>query len=147
LPLISPRPSPAPATEIVSAEMAGNNRAVTHGMFSQLTLGPRADELASWLGEIVPAAAGTDEPAIRMAAQVFAQVEAGARYVAEHGWYDEAGEPRGVMRALPTLQAEARRWCEVLGLTPAARAKLGLDLVKGKDLEEYIREKYGGNDR
>jgi hypothetical protein len=136
---------PGPATEIVAPEMAGNDRAVSHGLYAKLTLQPRADELAGWLREIVPAAAATDEPAIRVAAMVFAQVERGAEYVAEHGWIDEAGEPRALMRALPTLQAEARRWCEVLGLTPAARAKLGLDLVKGKDLEQYVREKYGGD--
>ena len=122
----------------------GNRRRLQHGVHSKLALAPRAAELAEWLRTTVPAAAETDEPAIQAAAMVFAQVESGNNYIAEHGWFDSRGKPRPLMKVLPTLQAEARRWCESLGLTPAARMRLGLDAARGQELlSDYIDRNYG----
>jgi len=135
--LANVQPPPNPAA-------AGNRRALRHGVHSQLALAPRAAELAEWLRATVPAAAETDEPALQAAAMVFAQVEAGNEYVAKHGWFDSRGKPRPLMKVLPTLQAEARRWCESLGLTPAARMRLGLDAARGKELlGDYLDRNYG----
>jgi hypothetical protein len=122
----------------------GNRVALKHGSRAVVALQPRAAEIADDLRRIVPAATEADEPAIRVASLVFAQVEAGHAYIAEHGWYDEDGKPRAIMQTFPTLQAEARRWCEALGLTPSARARLGLDLSRtGVALREHLERNYG----
>lgn len=122
----------------------GNRRALRHGVDSKLALAPRAAELAEWLRATAPAYAESDEPAIQAAAMVFAQVEAGNEYIAKHGWFDSRGKPRPLMKTLPTLQAEARRWSDALGLTPTARMRLGLTRARGAALTEYLEDRYGG---
>lgn len=118
----------------VAGAEEGNTRAMTHGVRATLALQPRTQELANYLVEIVPGFAESDFPSVWTLAGVLAQIEAGRAYIAEHGMLDKKGRPQPVMTTLTTLQNTAHRMTESLGLTPASRAKLGLDVAKGQSL-------------
>jgi hypothetical protein len=116
----------------------GSARAITHGMRAKLALAPRAAELAAEIREVVPAYTDADQPLVELCGMVAAQVEAGNRYIAEHGWIDGKGNPRPLMKTLPTLQAELRRCLESLGCSPPTRARLGLTHVRGQALADHL---------
>jgi P27 family predicted phage terminase small subunit len=65
-------------------------------------------------------------------------------YLQRRGWEDEDGKPRPVLDYESKLRAHVLELLKELGMTPAARAKLGLDLVKtqtaGEQLEAHIRK-------
>lgn len=120
---------------------SGNGAALRHGAYSPLRLAPRADEIATELREIVPARTDADEPTVRLLALTLAQVEAASGYVAERGIVDAKGKPQPILRHLGTMTNTAARLCDRLGLTPTARAALGLDLVRaGETLDALARE-------
>lgn len=105
-----------------------------------LRLAPRADELAQLIREVVPIYAPADEAVIRLLAVTLARVE---RAVAALDKIDEAiaDDPlrayagsEAAAKTLERLRADCRGWINTskrltseLGMTPASRAKLGLD--------------------
>src|SRR5262249_43406750 len=122
-----------PEGKPVAGAGPGNRRALVHGVHAKVALGPRAEELAEAIRAVIPVYTGADEPMVRSAAMVAAQVETGNTWIAEHGWFDpESGEPYPLMRVLPTLHAELRRLLDALGCSPTSRARLGLDLIRSE---------------
>ncbi len=124
----------------VAGAEAGNSRALTHGVTASLHLAPRVAEIADDLIARVPAYAESDAPTVWLLAGVLAQIETGRDYLAEHGMLDGRGKPRPVMGILTTLQNSAARLCDQLGLSPTSRARLGVDLAKGADLQAEIEK-------
>lgn len=129
----------------VNGQQAGEpGRATTHGAKADLALAPRAAELADYLREIVPARAESDEPTIRLLALILARVETANAWIAEHGIFTgKSGKVQPVLKALSTWENSAARLCDQLGLTPTAKARLGVDHRKGAALEMHIRKTYG----
>jgi hypothetical protein len=119
----------------------GNTIAVTHGSYSSVVVGPRAQEIADELRAVVPVRSPADEPSIRLLAQTLAQVERAT--AALERLHEAMGErPLGPYMVedaakLQRLREDTRGWintarrlCGDLGLTPTSRARLGVDLAR-----------------
>jgi hypothetical protein len=105
----------------------GHEISVKHGAYADVKLGPRVEELAETVRVLVgPLYRESDELAVRLLAMCLARIEAAEAALAE-------AEPGDLAR----LQADMRGWTNTsrrllndLGLTPAARARLGLDVAR-----------------
>lgn len=103
----------------------GNDVAVRHGAYATVKLGARVDELAAELRELVPGYRAADEPMLRIACVALARLEASMVAL-------EDAKPGELER----LQADARGWLNSLrrilndlGMSPSARARLGVDVA------------------
>jgi hypothetical protein len=123
----------------------GNQLATTHGARAFVKLAPRAAQLADDIRAVAPAGDDSDEVAIRLLALTLAQVEAATSWLAEQGIVDGEGNPRGILRHLGTMMNTAARLANALGMTPTARAKMGLNLARarGEALRQHLDEHYG----
>lgn len=108
----------------------GNQLAVKHGSYSSIALGPRSAELADELREVVPAFDVCDEVALRVLCLALARLERAAAALEDAG-------PRQLAR----LEADARGWsnsvarlADAFGMTPTARSRLGLNLVRAREI-------------
>jgi len=95
-----------------------------------LKLAPRAAELADDLRPIVPLGSPSDEPAVRLLALVLARIEAASLWLAEVGLTRLDGEPQPILARLERWENGAVRLLDRLGMTPAARAALGVDVAR-----------------
>jgi hypothetical protein len=115
--------------------------AVTHGAYaSSLRLSGRADELAAELREVAPVCTPADEVTVRLLATTLVRVE---RATAALDQLDQTAEGRELSpyvveeaAKLQRLREDLRGWISMarrlaadLGMTPSARAKLGLDVA------------------
>jgi hypothetical protein len=101
-----------------------------HGATADLALGQRASEIATGLRDLVPAASSSDDPTIQLLALVLARIEKASEHIDRHGILDRRGSPRAVLKVLSAWENTAARLLRDLGMTPAARAHLGLELVR-----------------
>ena len=108
----------------------GNTAALRYGAQATVALGPRVNELADDLRELVPGYAPSDEPAVRLLALSFARSER-AEVTLEAAGPDEMGRLR--QDSLGWANA-ARRLLNDLGMTPTARVRLGLNVARGQAL-------------
>lgn len=69
-----------------------------------------------------------------MAAEALCRLERIGEYIERRGWEDETGKPRPVLEYESRLRGHALDLLKELGMTPASRAKLGLDLARSVDL-------------
>jgi hypothetical protein len=127
----------------------GNTAAVRHGAQATLALQPRAAEIADDLRLIVPAVSDADEPAIRVLALLLARLEAANAWLAEREtiFANKRGEVWPVLKLVGSWENSATRLFDQLGLTPTARARLGVDLSRlrqGEALQAHLVERYGG---
>jgi hypothetical protein len=113
---------------------------VRHGSYAVVALQPRAAEIADELRPLVPAYSTSDEIAVSLLAMALARLERAEEALAGAAPGDAA---RLRQDALGWANA-ARRLLNDLGMTPSARAKLGLNLTRarGAALHEYLRERY-----
>ncbi len=123
--------------------------AVTHGAYSAKALASRVEELTDELRGVVPGAKAADDTAIRLLALLLAQIEAVNAWIAERGLFKRAGrgEPQPILAMQTRWIGAAAKLCDQLGLTPTARARLGvvrdgedayahyLEITQGKDLK------------
>lgn len=137
-----------PGTANLIPAQPGEMRALKHGAWSLALTSERSGELADYLASIVPADSTADEPAIVLLAQVLARIERANAWLEVHGDLDAKGNPRPVHRVLATWEAQARRLCADLGLTPTSRARLGLDVARarGAALRDHLDEHYSDKD-
>lgn len=126
---------------------AGNEAAVRHGAYSPAKLAPRAQAIERDLRAVVPTYSPSDEHTVRLLALVLARVEAANEWLFEHGIFRNAkGEPQPILKALSTWENSAARLYDRLGLTPTARAALGLQPPDRpvQDLDAYLASKRSG---
>jgi hypothetical protein len=109
----------------------GNERALTHGAYSAPRLGKRTGEIVDELRPLLPVADECDEPALRLLALSLARLERAA----------EALELKTKPSELARLEQDARGWvnssvrlADALGMTPTSRARLGLTLVRAREV-------------
>jgi hypothetical protein len=110
----------------------GHELSTRHGAYSPRRLRDEADSIAAELRRIVPTGSEADEPSILLLALTLARIEAAHRWLAEqeHGLLRNAkGDPQPILRDLSTWERSAARLCDRLGLTPAWRAELGVDIA------------------
>lgn len=134
------QPAPNPCQE-------NHTRSVKHGAFSERYLSPlveqKEEELMSLLEEATYITS-VDKVVVRNLARALARLE-------RFDWYlDQAGDivtDKGKTKLNPVISAyftaleTCRRHCEALGLTPGARAKLGVDIAKYQDIAERLAER------
>ena len=116
----------------------GNALALTHGSYARLRLQPRATALREELAQLVPFGTETDGPAIDLLAITLTQVERAGLVLAVEQAENAARLSVGAPPSdrLDRLAADARAWVKTaaklldqLGMTPLARARLGLDVA------------------
>jgi phage terminase small subunit len=122
------------------AAPAGNQRHRTHGGYARIA----GEQMEAKAREVFEALAGdaplrdtggglpaADTLAVRMLAECLVRLDRVAADVRDHGWKDErTGDQRPVIELETRLRAEALTWARELGMTPAARVRLGLDLAQ-----------------
>ena len=134
------QPPPAPAEE-------GNTRTLKHGAYSERYLSPlvqqKEQELMTLLEGVVYIG-NVDRLIVRNLARCLARLERFDSYLDQLGDVVSDGKKtklNPVIAAYFTAIESARRHCEALGLTPGARARLGVDLAKYKDIAERMAER------
>lgn len=120
---------------------SGHELATKHGAYSIVKVSERAAELAADLGPLVPGYCSSDEPAVRLLAIMLARVERAEAALEEAG---PADLQRLRQDALGWANA-SRRMMNDLGMTPTARARMGLDVAraKGAALAAHVADRYG----
>lgn len=123
-----------PLDNLVPAEV-GNDRALTHGAYARLRLSEAAGETADVLRGDVPIVDDADEAAVQMLAYCLEQMKCAAKALEDAA----NGTGRKGREDMLRLSQDARGWVNTglnvaaaLGMTPAARAKLGLNVVKAQ---------------
>lgn len=134
----------------------GNRRHLIHGAYAAVSAS-RIDAKVREMFEAIAADApvraddgglpAADALPVRMLAEVLCRLDSIADYLARRGWQDEDGQPRSVLDIEHRLRTHAVELMKELGLTPAARAKLGLDVVRGlsaaEQLDAHLQGRYG----
>ena len=82
----------------------------------------------------------TDEVVVRMFARTLAELVVIERFFDVKGMFDKDSNLRPVMKQYIALKNTALRQADALGLTPAARLRLGLAVVKGMDAAAQIAD-------
>ncbi len=136
---------PAPAAP------AGNQYLRRHGGYAAVA----ADRIAGRVAEVFDALAAdaplrdtagnlpaADAGAVHLLAQALCRLEDVSDHLAATGWIDRrTKEPRLTVLDLEArLRREALALMDRLGLTPASRSKLGLDLARTIDLSQAMSE-------
>ena len=123
---------PPPAPE-------GNQRHRTHGGYARVAierLDVKVREVFDALAEDVPlkdrgALPAADTVAVRMLAETLCRLEDVSAHIRSFGLIDaESGAVKTVVDVEARLRREVADWLDSLGMTPRARAKLGLDVVR-----------------
>lgn len=125
-------PSPDSLANLEPAEN-GNSRGLTHGAYARLRLTEAAGETADTLRELVPLKHDADTAAIEVFAFVLEQLRAAGKAL------KDANRRADRLRLSQDAQGwsnVALRYAKELGMTPKARAELGLDLVRASALAD-----------
>lgn len=117
---------------------AGHELSVRHGAYAVVQLGPRVAELSAELAELVPGYSGSDAVAVRLLALSLVRLERAEAALAD-------AEPGDLARLRVDSLGwanSARRLLNDLGMTPTARARLGVDLgrIAGGGLERLAAD-------
>lgn len=103
----------------------GNAAGLRHGAYAELRLSERVRDLAPVLEQLVPGFRPSDAPMVALLALAWARLEAASAAI------DAAG-PEELQR----LRQDERGWAnhaarvmDMLGMSPTARARLGLDVA------------------
>lgn len=128
----------------------GNQRALQHGARAEtdsslVYLDATRQKLADWIAATAPVRESgglppADAPAVDSAARTWARLRQIDDYIAEHGPLDEDGNPRPALLALERTTKNLNDSLAQLGMTPKARAELGLNLAKAADLATAMSE-------
>lgn len=122
----------------------------THGAFAVRTTDPASQALADHLwsvleGEPQAILRQADRPALESVAVLIRQRQRLAEWLEEHGPVDERGQVRPAVEALIKLSRALLEHANALGMTPAARAKLGLDVARTASIADEFARLHGRN--
>lgn len=121
----------------------GNRRSVKHGARARVlpeVLQAKTREIYDALSASAPVRDEDDElpvadaHAVAIAAQALARLESVVAYIDKHGALDRRGKPIPAVGYETKLRRECAEHLASLGMTPKARARLGVDLVRQRDL-------------
>jgi phage terminase small subunit len=136
----------------------GNRRTVTHGAYAALPaerVDGKVRQVADALAQDAPVRAddgglpAADAVAVRQLAEALCRLDDIAEYLGRRGWEDDSGKPRPVLDYEGRLRSHVLDLLRELGMTPRARAALGLDLVRaasaGDQLDAHLAQRYGAD--
>lgn len=132
----------------------GNQRRRTHGAYAAVA----ADRLDAKVREVFDALAAdaplraedgglpaADAAAVRLAAEVLCRVDSVSEYLTRRGIEDADGGLRTTVLELESrLRNEAADRLDALGLSPRARARLGLDVARAQSFD--LAQHWAGED-
>lgn len=145
-----------PGNEVGRRFEPGNELAVTNGAYvSTLRLAPRIRELADETIQVMPVFTPADVPAVELLAITRARIEIALAALDEVdektrggalGPYviEDAAKLQRLREDLGRWTTRALRLCDALGMTPTARARLGLDIAmtrRSLSIIDYYRAK------
>lgn len=119
----------------------GNTLGLLHGLYSDRVRAPIEERFADALRSAMDEALGRvysevlDEHAIRRAARAMATVDIVETQIDLHG-VDSLSDKAFTDYQRATTQVD--RWLDKLGMNPAARAKLGVDVARTNSIVEAI---------
>jgi hypothetical protein len=125
----------------------GLQRARQHGAYARLPadrIDAKVRQVAEAIGEDAPVRADDgglpahDTVVVRQLAEALCRLDDIADYLQRRGWEDENGKPRPVLEYEGRLRGHVLDLLRELGMTPAARAKLGLDLVRAQSASDRL---------
>jgi phage terminase small subunit len=119
---------------------------------TEVELAPKTAAVFAALAEDAPireadALPNADTAVVRMLAEALVRIDRIADFLDRRGWQDEKGEPRPVLDYERRLRDHALDLMRELGMTPASRLKLGVDLVRahvaaqGAEVDRAARER------
>lgn len=129
---------------------AGNALHLLHGLYSDRVRQPLEETFATALREAMRSGLGSvydpalDEHAVRRAARALATVEIVETQIDREG-VDELSDR--VVQDYQRAVTSAEKWLAALGMTPTARAKLGVDAARTQDIVEAIEQRRARADR
>lgn len=117
-----------------------------HGAYSDTALIPLQDTKLRLIDDILrgerPATAPVDRIAMELLARNLAKIDMIDLYLEEHGFFVNIaeGKPQPILKIYWLALNSASRLCEQLGMTPSARARLGLKVAQTVDLASAIEQ-------
>jgi hypothetical protein len=132
----------------------GPGRPATHGAYASVAV-DRLDAKARTIFDALALDAplrdrgslpAADTVAVRLLADTLCRLDSIGEYLSAHGWQDEAGNPRSVLEIEARLRSQALEQLRELGMTPKARAALGLDVVRAGAAFDLARHWNGDAD-
>lgn len=108
----------------------GNASRLQHGAYATVKLGPRVEEIADAVRDDVPTYRPADEIMLRLLALCLARLEAAEEAVV-------ASKPDEVARLIADMRSwvgKCRQILNDLGMSPASRARLGVDVTMARRL-------------
>lgn len=137
--------------------MHAGGRPVQHGAYAALPakrVDAKVQEVADAIGADAPVRADDgglpahDAIVVRQLAETLCRLDDVTAYLQRRGFEDDAGKPRTALDIEHRLRSHVLDLLRELGMTPSARAKLGLDLVRAASaqdtLQEHLTATYGG---
>lgn len=118
----------------------GNRMSVSHGAHRPNLPARRVEAKADEIAEAVPVRGQdgrlhpSDHHAVRMLADVLVRIDLAEAHLAEVGMVNRKGEAHSLLRHISRWENHALRLMHEMGMTPKARAELGVDLAKQRDL-------------
>ena len=115
-----------------------------HGAYSETALMPLTEKKMAFIEGILSGAklmiTPVDNIAKELLARNLAKVDLIDKFLAERGLFLslEEGRPQPILKIYWMALNSATRLCESLGLTPAARARLGLKAAQAVDLASQV---------
>jgi len=129
---------------------AGNGAAIRHGaQVSAWRLQPRTLEIADTLRPLVPGFMESDEVTLRLLALTLCRLELAEQWLGEQGSLfapGRKGDVWPIVKLMQSWESAAAKLCASLGLSPAARARIGSEAAQGRvsaALEAHLTDRYG----
>ena len=135
---------------------AENRRALVHGGYAAIArhdLDGKRAEVYDALSADAPlrdpdgALPRHDAAAVRLLAECLCRLESVTDYLDRRGWETDDGELRPAIDLERRLRGEALDLMRELGLTPAARSKLGVDLTRAAASAEEVESARAARER
>lgn len=124
----------------------------THGAYSVRTTDPATGALVGHLRDVLSGEPDAilreaDVPVLESAAVLIRQRHRLAEWLEQNGVVDESGKVRPAVEALIKVTRALLEHSNSLGMTPTARARLGLDVARTADIaSEFARLHRRGDD-
>lgn len=134
----------------------GNLRALKYGGRSVVAMTPTDDDLLEIIDALAATAPvrdqdgrlpATDEAAVEIAARALKRWRSVVTWHDMHGRIDDKGNERSSARYELDAERQLMRALDALGMSPAARARLGVDLARSASLLDQAASMRAAGDR
>ncbi len=155
---LSRRPA-ARARQLANLRRGGTvspGRPPTHGAYgavARVRLEEKAREVYDALAADVPlrnadgSLPGADAVLVRLLAECLCRLDSIAAHLRDHGILGADGDVRPVVEVEGRLRREAADHAEALGMSPRARAKIGMDLIRAEVAAQGVEADHAARER